>query len=136
MTEIRYFRTRSEADVFLKELGKYRNPDAVDAMIWESSQMQPQTYFASCGNAECYEKEKNLRAALDTKLMTLPCSNGSDARSLEAGTLAAGEILTAKGSIFNASGNLWYETEAGSYVYAGHVEELGFFESLWQKLFG
>ena len=45
-------------------------------------------------------------------------------------------MLTAVGSVFNASGNLWYETEAGGYVYAGHVEELGFFDSLWQTLFG
>ena len=114
----------------------YKNPDAVDAMIWESTRMQPQTYFENCGHGERYEKGKNLRLVLDTKRMTLPCSNGSDARSLELGTLSAGETLTATGSVFNASGNLWYETEAGGYVYAGHVEEIGFFERLWQTLFG
>lgn len=113
----------------------YKSPDAVDAMIWESTQIQPQTYFEKCGHSESYEQEKALRAVLDTKFMSLPCSNDTDARSLEVGTLAAGETLTAKGSIFNASGNLWYETEGG-YVYAGHVEELGFFESLWGRLFG
>ena len=67
--------------------------------------------------------------------MTLPCSNGSDARSLEMSTIPVGETVTAVGSIFNASGNLWYETEAGGWVYAGHVEELGFLEDLWQRLF-
>ncbi|MCI7638275.1 MAG: hypothetical protein MSS60_00425, partial [Clostridiales bacterium] len=72
---------------------------------------------------------------LDTRSMTLPCSNGTDARSLELGTLTAGETLMATGSVFNASGNLWYETEAGGWVYAGHVEELGFLEGLWQRLF-
>ena len=114
----------------------YKSPDAVDAIIWESTRMQPQTYFAACGHREHYEKGKKLRTVRDTQRMSLPCSNGSDARSLEVGTLSAGEMLTAVGSVFNASGNLWYETEAGGYVYAGHVEELGFFDSLWQTLFG
>ena len=68
--------------------------------------------------------------------MTLPCSNGSDARSLEAEALPAGEVLRATGSVFNASGNLWYELESGGYIYAGHVEQLGFFGSLWERLFG
>ena len=114
----------------------YKSPDAVDAIIWESTRMQPQTYFAACGHREHYEKGKKLRTVRDSQIMSLPCSNGSDARSLEVGTLSAGEMLTAVGSVFNASGNLWYETEAGGYVYAGHVEELGFFDSLWQTLFG
>ena len=114
----------------------YKSPDAVDAMIWGSTQIQPQTYFERCGNRERYESEKTLRVILDTKVMSLPCSNDTDARSLALGSHAAGEVLTAAGSIFNAAGNLWYETEAGGWVYAGHVEELGFFESLWQKLFG
>ena len=117
----------------------YKNPDAVDAMLWDSAQIQPRTYFDKCGHTEVYERGKQLRALKDTQLMSLPCSNGSDARSLEMGTLAAGEVLTAKGSVFNASGNLWYETEAGGqtcYLYAGHVEELGWLESLWNRFFG
>ena len=51
------------------------------------------------------------------------------------GTFSEGETVTVTGSIVNASGNLWYETEAGGWVYAGHVEELGFLEGLWQRLF-
>ena len=113
----------------------YKNPDAVDAMLWESAQIQPQTYFGQCGHRERYERGKTLRVVLDTRSMTLPCSNGTDARSLELRTLTAGETLMATGSVFNASGNLWYETEAGGWVYAGHVEELGFLEGLWQRLF-
>ena len=114
----------------------YKSPDAVDAMIWESTQIQPQTYLKQCGHSESYSREKTLRVLLDTQLMTLPCSNGSDARSLALGNLSRGQTLKVCGSIFNNQGNLWYKTETGSYVYAGHVEELGFFESLWQKLFG
>lgn len=113
----------------------YKNPGAVDAMIWDSTQIQPQTYFDACGHQERYEKEKHLRVVLDSQIMSLPCSNVSDARSLEMSTVSAGETLTAKGSIFNASGNLWYGTETGGWVYAGHVEELGFLEGLWQRLF-
>ena len=88
------------------------------------------------GHAEGYEREKTLRVVLDTQIMTLPCSNLSDARSLDTGTLTAGETLTATGSVFNASGNLWYARSEGGYVYAGHVEELGCFAGLWHRLFG
>ena len=115
----------------------YKDPAAVDTVIWASSQWQPKTYFASCGHTESYDREKRLRALRDTQLMTLPCSNGSDARSLAGETVAAGENLKATGSVFNASGNLWYETQREGqtcYFYAGHVEELGFFESLWDRL--
>ena len=114
----------------------YKSPDAVDAILWESAKIQPRTYFENCGHAESYEKDKYLRVVRDTRSMTLPCSNGSDARSLEAEALPAGEVLRATGSVFNASGNLWYELESGGYVYAGHVEQLGFFGSLWERLFG
>ena len=114
----------------------YQNPAAVDAMIWESTRIQPRNYLEDCGHAERYEKEKTLRAVLDTQIMTLPCSNVSDARSLEMGALAVGETLTVAGSVFNASGNLWYTLPEGGYVYAGHVEELGFFAGLWHRLFG
>lgn len=114
----------------------YKNPAAVDAMIWDSTQIQPQTYFAACGQTEHYRREKNLKVLQDTRLMSLPCSNDSDARSVTLGTLSPGQTLRATGSIFNALGNLWYETEDGRYVYAGHVEELSFFGNLWQKLFG
>ena len=114
----------------------YKNPAAVDAVIWDSTQIQPQTYFAACGHTERYRREKNLKVRQDTRLMSLPCSNDSDARSLTLGTLSPGQTLRARGSIFNGLGNLWYETDDGRYVYAGHVEELRFFENLWQKLFG
>ena len=114
----------------------YKNPDAVDAIIWESTRMQPQTYFDACGPLERYDGGKQLRAARDTQRMSLPCSNASDARSLEVGTFSEGETVTVTGSIVNASGKLWYETEAGGYVYAGHTKELGFFDRLWKTLFG
>ena len=114
----------------------YKSPDAVDAMLWDSAQIQPRTYLENCGHSETYEKEKYLRVLRDTQTMTLPCSNSSDARSLETEAIPAGEVLRATGSIFNASGNLWYALESGDYVYAGHVEQLGFFGSLWERLFG
>ena len=44
--------------------------------------------------------------------------------------------MTVTGSLRYESGHLWYEAEAGGYVYAGHVQEPGFFDRLWQTLFG
>lgn len=114
----------------------YKNPGAVDAMIWESTRLQPSTYFANCGHAESYDREKNLKVQMETRVMSLPCSNASDARSLELGTLSPGQSVKAKGSLFNAVGNLWYECADGGYVYAGHVVETGWLENLWQHLFG
>ena len=114
----------------------YKNPDAVDAIIWESTVLQPQTYFDACGPLERYDTVKKLRAARETQRMSLPCSNASDARSLELGTFSEGETVMVTGSIVNAAGNLWYETEAGGYVYAGHVKEPGFLDRLWKTLFG
>ena len=113
----------------------YKNPDAVDAILAATRKLQPWQYLEKCGHAE--STEKTLRILLDTRLMTLPCSNGTDARSLSLGEVKAGQTLEVQGSIFNSLGNLWYETElAGQrcYVYAGHVEELNWFESLLVRL--
>lgn len=116
----------------------YENPSAVDAILWESSLLLPQTYFAGCGHAEHYQREKNLKVQMNTQLMSLPCSNASDARSVALGSLSPGQSVKATGSVFNTLGNLWYEAELDGqqcYVYAGHVVETGWFENLWQHVF-
>ena len=119
----------------------YKNPDAVDAILAGTLEIQPQAYLRACGHEETYPEGKILRVLMDTQLMTLPCSNGSDARSLPLETLSRGKTLMVHGSLFNSKGNLWYEAQYGGqrcYLYAGHVEELkpsGIW-SLWNRLFG
>ena len=119
----------------------YKNPDAVDAILAESLTIQPQSYLSSCGHGETYPEGKILRVLMDTQLMTLPCSNGSDARSLPLETLSQGQTLMVSGGLFNSRGNLWYETNHGGqrcYLYAGHVEELkpSGIRNLWNRILG
>lgn len=119
----------------------YRNPDAVDAILTDSREIQPETYLELCGHEESYPEGKVLRMRMETRLMTLPCSNASDARSLPLETLEEGQTLMVYGSLFNSKGNLWCETRRDGqrcYLYAGHAEELkpqGIW-NLWQRIFG
>lgn len=119
----------------------YKNPDAVDAILANTLAIQPQSYLSSCGHQETYPEGKILRVLMDTQLMTLPCSNASDARSVPLETLSQGQTLIVSGSLFNSKGNLWYETTHGGqrcYLYAGHVEELkpSGIRRFWDFLFG
>ena len=119
----------------------YRDADAVDAILEDSYALQPEKYLATCGHRETYPNGKLLRLTLDSDLMTLPCSNDTDARSLSVETLKRDQTLMVYGSLFNSQGNLWYQVYHGGklcYLYAGHTEELrpqGFW-TFWNRLFG
>ena len=112
----------------------YKNPDAVDAMLENTLSIQPEAYLQSCAQEETFPAGRILRAAVNTQLMSLPCSNDTDARSVCVGNLRRGEQVTLTGSIRNSRGSLWYETSAaGSYVYAGHLKERSWLQKVWQK---
>ena len=117
----------------------YKDPDAVDAFLTNTRQIQPETYLAQCADVKIYEKTETMRTAMDTDVMTLPCSNATDARSRTVAALEAGQKVTVVGSIQNALGNQWYQVECGGesgYIYSGHLEDLSWFARIWNSLFG
>lgn len=105
----------------------YGSKDAVDMLLAESRRILPEKYLQRCGDAESFEEPVTMQAAKDLELMTLPCSNPTDARSVPAADVAEGEKLNLVGSICNTEGNLWYEVDWNGqrcYVYSGYVTEV------------
>ena len=115
----------------------YKDPDAVDKFLTKSRAIQPEKYLLQCTEQVTYGEAVRLKVVKDTVIMSLPCSNVSDARSREQLSLLAGMKLEVLGTIRNAQGNVWYQVEhegRKGYVYQSYLEELGFFESFWDSL--
>ena len=103
----------------------YQNQNAVDAILADSRQELPQTYFSRCSKAEAFS-EKIVQTMECVQLMSLPCSNAADARSIAVTKLEQGEKIGICGSIVNTKGELWYEVSffgENCYVLADSVEE-------------
>jgi len=106
----------------------YENTDAVDMLLAQSRRDQPQTYLRNCAYEKQYTEPLTLCVRGKTRLRNLPCSNPTDARSLEAEEVSRGEELETTGLIMNTQGRLWYEvTRNGQtqYLYSGYAEEAG-----------
>lgn len=79
----------------------------------------------------------------DTKLMTLPCGNETDARSVAVQTLPEGTQLEITSIIHNTRGSEWYAVNFGletRYVYSGDTEPstwfskfVDFWANKWRK---
>lgn len=113
----------------------YRNPDAVDMVLTNSRQIQPETYLQQCSDAEMYAESEIMAASKATELMTLPCSNSTDARSRVLSSVSKGQTFTVTGSIRNYAGNLWYQVELdgeSGYIFSGHAEKA----TLTKRIFG
>lgn len=117
----------------------YGREEAVDVILEASAGIQPEQYLGKCTYDVAYVEGKTMRAARDAEIMSLPCSNGTDVRSVTVSSVAKGEKLTILRQLYNTVGNLWYEVEYGGeqgYMFSGHVKELGWFEKLIEDLFG
>lgn len=115
----------------------YEDKNAVDTLLAYSRQSLPETYFRQCGKLT--GKELTLWAGKDMDLMSLPCSNYTDARSVAVAQIEAGEKLEITGSIENSEGNVWYQvTKDGQsgYVYGGYAVEMGWWERTVKNLLG
>lgn len=116
----------------------YENEDAVDMFLANSRKVQPEQYLKLCSQAQENEKPEKKNCGRDTDLMTLPCSNATDARSRLVGRIAAGTELKILGSIVNSAGNQWLRVEADGntgYVFSGHMEKESWVDWLFDKLF-
>lgn len=118
--------------------GLYESEDAVDMFLSNSRKQQPEKYLQQCSQGEDFAKAKTMTVTMDTELMSLPCSNATDARSLSRAGFAKDQEVSVVGSIRNSADNLWYRVESGGvtgYVYSGHLEEKGWFARLFDALF-
>ena len=74
----------------------------------------------------------------DVELMSLPCSNATDARSVPLAALTDGEKVEVVGSVVNPLGNLWYEVSwegRRCYLFSGYAEEPGWFSRVIRRFF-
>lgn len=104
----------------------YKNPDAVDTFLARSRQERPEMYLRDCGETEFFEAGQTLLALRETSLMTLPCSNATDARSLKSASVEKGQALEAVGRITNTAGNTWFLVNQNGetrYVYGADVKK-------------
>lgn len=116
----------------------YEDPDAVDRFLSASRNIQPQTYLQQCTDEEIWQEPVTMKAATDMAIMTLPCSNETDARSRESLSVLEGTQLEVLGTIRNSRGNIWYQVSfegRTGYVYQKQLVKLSFLEELWQNLF-
>ena len=104
----------------------YGDEEAVDTLLVASRCERPEIYLEQCTSNTPME-EKLVQAAVKVDVMSLPCSNGVDARSIPVTRLNEGDKIDICGSIVNTKGQLWYEVSffgENCYVPAGSVEEI------------
>ena len=115
----------------------YQNPDAVDKFLANSRAIQPEKYLLKCTDGISFSESRRMKVAADTVMMSLPCSNDTDARSREQVPLLEGMKLDVLGTIRNTQGNVWYQVEfegQKGYLYESNLKELGMFDRFWDAL--
>lgn len=117
----------------------YENEDAVDMLLAVSRHLRPQAYLERCGEAETYAEPLVRWAMENAELMSLPCSNDTDARSVLLDRIPEGTEIEILGSISNTAGNRWYEIEwkgERGYLYSGYAKQPNWYDRLTRWLFG
>lgn len=103
----------------------YQNREAVDTLLVSSRCELPEIYRSRCTEQSDFES-KTVVVTQDTSLMSLPCSNAVDARSIPVTKLEKGDRIDICGSTVNTKGQLWYEVSffgENCYIPAGNTEE-------------
>lgn len=105
----------------------YQDLDGVDMLLSASRRLLPEKYLALCQEETRWAETQEKMALADTRIMTLPCSEETDVRSVPIETLQTERTISLCGSIVNSRGSLWYITDVNGetgYVYSGHLGEL------------
>ena len=132
---------RANLDYLL--LNIYENQMAVDTLLTDSRCILPEIYLQQC-DIRPLESPRQLQTAVPVSLMSLPCSNETDARSLELAALEEGQVLSLDAEIKNTRGGVWYRTEwegRTAYVYGQYLEAVpekpeSWLTRFWKSLFG
>ena len=110
----------------------YRNPDAVDAFLESSREVQPDRYFMECSEETVFAEPEVRISAAEAKLMSLPCTQEEDARTKVLKEIPKDAKLTVTGSIRNADQQKWYTLSydgAEGYLFTGDTKP----ESWWVR---
>ncbi len=117
----------------------YGNRNAVDLLLAYSRNHHPETYFRRCGDPTPLKSPQTRWAGKDTVLMSLPCSEATDIRSVPVEQVSEGEPLEIVGTIDNSAGNTWYQVNRNGricYIYSGYAVALSWFEQVASGLSG
>lgn len=120
----------------------YEDQDAVDRLLAASRHELPESYVKRCTVTETWADGKAMQTNAQTQLMTLPCSNRTDARSVPLAVLPEGETVILQSCLKNPLGNDWYQVQwedQTGYLYSAHVKEItepGWFARFWNAIFG
>lgn len=104
----------------------YQNREAVDTLLVSSRCELPEVYLQRCTDQEAFA-EKTVQTTGETVLMSLPCTNSVDARSIPVTKLDRKDKIDICSSIINTKGQLWYEVSffgENCYIPAGSVEDI------------
>ena len=104
----------------------YEDAEAVDTLLVSSRCEVPRIYLERCTDNVTFE-EKTVQTTAKTELMSLPCSNSVDARSIPVTRLEQGDKIGICGSVTNTKGQRWYEVSffgENCYIPAGNVEDI------------
>lgn len=103
----------------------YQNRDAVETLLVSSRCERPEVYLERCQVNPFAEKTVQTTTAVE--LMSLPCDNSVDARSIPVTKLEKGDKIDICGSIINTKGQQWYEVSffgENCYIPGGSTEEI------------
>ena len=112
----------------------YDNKEAVDTLLVSSRCELPEIYLERCTEKETFPT-RIVQTTADTEVMSLPCSNGVDARSIPVTNLKKGDKIDICGSMVNTKGQMWYEVSffgENCFIPAGNVEEVK--STLWDQV--
>lgn len=105
----------------------YGNEEAVQTLLTSSRCELPEVYLERCRDKLIFEQPRTVRMLRETELMSLPCTNDTDARSIPVTSLSRLDTIDICGQITNHRGELWYEVDfihENCYVRAEAVEDI------------